>query len=169
MSDPVIYTNDLETGLAHERPEGCKPVPRVISKSKLLTALFITIPMIMMFILLLYVQYGIQTIYFRGYPYDFSQFRQFFSSPLLLVSTITFVTGTVSLISVYFSFNSIIGLCSYIYSAIAYWLIFNTLIVSFCSWDYLRHDVIGYIFLWATIASSLWFFSSAVMDAQTRV
>lgn len=168
MSDPVVYTNDLETGLAHERPEVCKPVPRFITKSKLLSALFITIPMIIMFILLVYFQYGIKTIYFRGYAYDFSEFRQFFTPPLLLVSSITFVTGTVSLISVYFSFTSIIGLCSYIYSAIAYWLILNTIIISFCSWDYLNHDVIGYIFLWATIASSLWLFASAVMDAYSQ-
>ena len=168
MPDPVIYTNDLETGLAHEQPELCKPVPRVISRSKLLTALFIAIPMIMMFILLLYFEYGIQTIYFRGYPYDFSEFRQFFTPPILLVSSITFVTGTISLTSLYFGLYYIVGVCSYIYSAIAYWLIFNTLIVSFCSWDYLRHDVIGYIFMWATIGSSLWLFSSAVMDAYMR-
>ena len=164
----VIYTNDLETGLAQQKPEVCKPVPRIISKSKILTSLFILIPMIIVFITLLYFEYGIQTIYFRGYPYDFDAFRQFFSPPILLVSSITFVAGTVSLISLYFGLHTIIGICSYIYTALSYWLIINTLIISFCSWDYLNHSVIGYIFMWATIASSLWLFSSAVLDAYSK-
>ena len=127
----VIYTNDLETGLAHERTEVCKPVPRVISKSKILTTLFITIPMITVITILLYFEYGIQTIYFRGYPYNFSEFRQFFSPPILLVSSITFITGSISLFSLYFELHYIIGVCSYIYTAIAYWAIFNTLITGF--------------------------------------
>ena len=164
----VIYTNDLETGLAHERTEVCKPVPRVISKSKILTTLFITIPMITVITILLYFEYGIQTIYFRGYPYNFSEFRQFFSPPILLVSSITFITGSISLFSLYFELHYIIGICSYIYTAIAYWAIFNTLIISFCSWGYLDHSVIGYIFMWSSILSSLWLFSSAVMDAYSK-
>lgn len=164
----VIYTNDLETGLAHERPEVCKPIPRVISKSKVFTSLLITIPMGFMFILFLYFEYGVHNFYFQGIQYDFQEFRPLLLYPVVLITGLTTVSGTVSLVSIYYGFHNIITVCSYVYSAIAYWLIINTLIITFCTWDYLNHDVIGYAFLWSSIASFIWLFSSAVMDAYSK-
>lgn len=164
----AIYTNDLETGLAHERQEVCKPVPTFISKSKNLTSLLITIPMAFMFILFLYFEYGVHNFYFQGIQYDFQAFRSLLLYPVVLITSLTTFSGTVSLVSIYYGFHNIIGICSYVYSAIGYWLIINTLIITFCSWDYLNHDVIGYAFLWSSIASFVWLFSSAVMEAYSK-
>ena len=164
----VIYTNDLETGLVHERPEVCKPITRIISKSKVLTSLLITIPMGFMFILFLYFEYGVHNFYFQGIQYDFQEFRPLLLYPVVLITGLTAIAGTISLVSIYYGFHNIIKICSYVYSAIAYWLIINTLIITFCTWDYLNHDVIGYAFLWSSIASFIWLFSSAVMDAYSK-
>ena len=164
----VIYTNELETGLAHQQPEVCKPIPRFISKSKILTSVLITIPMVFMFILFLYFEYGVHTFYFQGIQYDFQAFRPLLLYPVVLITSLTTITGTVSLVSIYYGFHNVVTVCSYVYSAIAYWLIINTLIITFCTWDYLNHDVIGYAFLWSSIASFIWLFSSAVMDAHSK-
>ena len=64
----VIYTNDLETGLAtmaNQQPscDMCEPIQssftaltNMLGKSKLMTTLFTIIPMIFMFIVLLYLE-----------------------------------------------------------------------------------------------------------------
>ena len=176
----VIYTNDLETGLAtmaNQEPscDMCEPIQssftaltNMLGKSKVITALFTIIPMVFMFIVLLYLEYGVQNFYFQGIQYDFQEFRPLLLYPVVLITGLTTVSGTVSLVSIYYGFHNIITICSYVYSAIAYWLIINTLIITFCTWDYLNHDVIGYAFLWSSIASFIWLFSSAVMNAYSK-
>jgi hypothetical protein len=174
----VIYTNDLETGLTHNEPscDVCKPVQNtftalteMFSKSKFLTALFTLIPMVFMFSILLYFEYEVQNFYFQGIMYNFQDFRPVLLNPVILITSLTLISGSLALISIYYGFYIIIGFCSYVYSAIAYWLIINTLIIVFCTWDYLNHSVIGYAFLWSSIASFIWLFSSAVMSSHKRV
>ena len=169
------YLNDLEAQTSNQS-DGCKPIrstfnaiTTTIGKSKVLTGLFTLIPMIMMFIFFLYVEYGIETIYFQGYPYEFEQLRQFFNPPLTLLASMTFIAGALSLISLYFGFQNIIGICSFVYSSIAYWAIINTLIIVFCTYNYLNHDTIGIAFACSFSASIVWLFSSAVMDAHMKV
>ena len=174
----IIYTNDLETGLTHNKPscDLCKPIQatfngliEMLSKSKLLTAFFTLIPMGFMFTILLYFEYQIQVFYFQGIMFNFQDFRPLLLNPVILITSLTLISGSLALISIRYGFHYIIGLCSYVYSAIAYWLIINTLIIVFCTWDYLNHSVIGYAFLWSSIASFIWLFSSAVMSAHARV
>ena len=174
----VIYTNDLETGLTKNKPscDLCKPIQttfnaltEMFGKSKLLTALFTLVPMVFMFTILLYFEYQIQDFYFQGIMYNFQDFRSLLLNPVILITSLTLISGSLALISIRYGFHSIIELCSYIYSAIAYWLIINTLIIVFCTWDYLNHSVIGYSFLWSSIASFIWLFSSAIMSAHRRV
>lgn len=178
------YLNDLEAGLVatsttKPQPETCDMCKHVrqtfnaltsfFGKSKLLTSIFILIPMIMMCILLLYFEYGIVSIYFQNTTYDFDEFRKFFSPPVVLLASMTIVSGAVSLISVYFGFQNVIGMCSFIYSSIAYWALINTLIIALCTYDYLNHQTIGYGFLASSLVSFVWLFSSAVMDAHRVV
>ena len=177
------YLNDLEAGLVNTTPtnpqqetcDACKPVRQMFNaltsffgKSKLFTSIFIMIPMIMMFILVLYFEYGIVSIYFQNTTYDFEEFRKFFSPPVVLLASMTFASGTISLISVYFGFQNVIGMCSFVYSSIAYWAFINTLIIALCTYDYLNHRTIGYGFLASSIVSCVWLFSSAVMDAHRK-
>ena len=175
------YLNDLEAqdpsapqqltscdACKHVR-EAFSGFTKLFGKSKRLTAVFTLIPMIMMFIFFLYIEYGIQTVYFQGYPYEFERLRQFFNPPLTLLACMTFISGGLSIVSLYFGFQNIIGLCSFVYSSIAYWALVNTLIITFCTYDYLNHDVIGYGFLCSSIVSFVWLFSSAVMDAHRKV
>jgi hypothetical protein len=171
------YLNDLEAQQPpQETCDTCKPIrstfnalTKMLGQSKVLTTVFILIPMVFMFIFLMYFEYGIQTIYFQGYPYQFEQFRKFFSPPVTLVVSMTFIAGGLSLVSVYFGFQNIIGMCSFVYSSIAYWALINTLIIVFCTYDYLNHTTIGYGFLTSSIVSIVWLFSSAVMDAHRKV
>ena len=181
------YLHDLETGLVAttttttttkpntETCDMCKPVRNTFNaltnffaKSKILTSIYILIPMIMMFILLMYFEYGIVSIYFQDTQYDFDEFRKFFSPPVILISSMTFVSGILSLISVYFGFQNVIGMCSFVYSSIAYWALINTLIIVLCTYDYLNHQTIGYGFLASSLVSCVWLFSSAVMDAHRK-
>lgn len=173
----VIYTNDLETGVYHDEPHYniCKPIGNsftaltdMLGKSKLLTALFTLIPMIFMLTILLYFEYEVQNFYFQGTIYNFQDFRSVLLYPIILITSLTIVSGSISLISIYYGFYNIIGMCSFIYSAIAYWIIINTLIIAFCTWGYLNHTVIGYAFLWSIVASSLWLFSSAVINSHKK-
>ena len=172
------YLNDLESQQpqAEQTCDACKPVrntfnavTKMCGQSKLLTTIFILIPMFFMCILLIYFEYGIATFYFQGYPYAFEEFRQFFSPPVTLLVSLTFIAGGLSLVSVYFGFQNVIGICSFVYSAIAYWAFINTLIIVCCTYDYLNHDTIGYGFLVSSIVSVVWLFSSAVMDAHCKV
>jgi len=173
----VIYTNDLETGLGAQNEEpSCAPVQttftaltNMLGKSKLLTALFTIIPMVFMFIVLLYLEYGVQNFYFQNIQYSIQEFRPVLVYPIILITSLTLIDGSISLVSIYYGFYNMIRMCSFVYSAIAYWIIINTLIVAFCTWEYLNHSVIGYIFLWSSIASCVWLFSSAVMNAHRRV
>jgi hypothetical protein len=174
----IIYTNDLETGLTHNQPscDLCKPIQatfngliEMLSKSKLLTAFFTLVPMVFMFTILLYFEYQIQVFYFQGIMYNFQDFRPVLLNPVILITSLTLISGSLALISIRYGFYNIVVFCSYIYCAIAYWLIINTLIIVFCTWDYLNHSVIGYAFLWSSIASFIWLFSSAVMSVHKRV
>ena len=174
----ILYTNDLETGLTHNQPscDLCNPIKNTFNaltemfgKSKLLTALFTTIPMVFMFTILLYFEYGVQNFYFQGIMHNFQDFRPLLLNPVILITSLTLISGSMALISIRYRFYIVIGFCSYVYSAIAYWLIINTLIIVFCTWEYLNHSVIGYSFLWSSIASFIWLFSSAVMNAHRRV
>lgn len=177
----VIYTNDLETGLAtmaNQEPscDMCEPIQssftaltNMLGKSKLMTTLFTIIPMIFMFIVLLYLEYGVQNFYFQGILYNFQEFRSVLLYPVILISSLTLIAGSTSLVAIYYGFYNVIGMCSFVYSAIGYWVIINTLIVAFCTWEYLNHSVIGYAFLWSSVASIIWLFCSAVMNAHRRV
>lgn len=170
----VIYTNDLETG-QEASCDVCAPIQNsftaltdIFAKSKWLTALFTLIPMVFMFIVLLYLEYGVKNFYFQGIQYSIQEFRPVLVYPVILITSLTLIAGSMSLVAIYYGFYNMIGICSFIYSAIAYWVIINTLIVAFCTWEYLNHSVIGYAFLWSSVASCVWLFSSAVMNAHRR-
>ena len=174
------YASDLESGMDTKETiqtcDACKPVRKTfnavvksLGRSKILTSVFVLIPMVFMLILLMYFELGIQNIYFQGHQYDFQPYKSFLSPPVILVSSLTFIAGTFSLLSIYFGFQNITGMCSFVYCAIAYWAIINTLIILFCTWNYLNSNTIGYGFLCSSIASFIWLFSSAVMDAHRKV
>ena len=147
------YLDTFEPQNSQSEPtscDACKPIrdafsgfTKLFGKSKFITSMCILVPMVMMVYFYVYVEYGIQTLYFQGYPYEFDQLRTFFNPPLTLLASMTFVAGGVSLISLYCGFQNIVGVCSFVYSSIAYWALINTLIIVFCTWDYLNHQTIG--------------------------
>jgi len=137
----------------------------IVAKSAALTSLIILAPMVAMFALVLFCEYGIKTINVNNNDYDIQTFRHILLTPIYIIGSITWISGFAALIALRLKLQRILRLSSYIYAAIGYWCILNIIILVFTSWSYLNTGTIGHIFLWASLVTIIWLLSSSVMYA----
>ena len=137
---------------------------KTIAKSPLITIILILAPMVSMFAITLFCMYGISTITINEYEYTIQAYRNILLSPIYVITALTWIAGFAGLVAVYFKLKSILRLSSYIYAAIAYWAIINILILIFTAWSYMTISTIGHIFLWSSLTTVIWLYSSAVMN-----
>ena len=137
----------------------------VIAKSGLLTCILTLTPMIAMFVVLLFCEYGITTITVNDSEYSIQAYRSILIYPIYVIASLTWIAGLASLVAMRLKLNFVMRLASFVYAAIGYWCILNILIVVFTALSYLKAATIGHIFLWASPLALLWLFSAAVMNA----
>jgi hypothetical protein len=137
----------------------------IVKKSAALTSLIILAPMVSMFAVTLFCEYGIKTINVNNNDYEIKEYRDILLIPIYVIGSITWISGFAALIAMRLKLQRILRLSSYIYAAIGYWCILNIIILVFTSWSYLNTGTIGHIFLWASLVTIIWLLSSSVMYA----
>ena len=154
----------------HDACKGCRSCFRsmthTIAINRILTGVFVSLPMLCVMALLIYFQQYWTYIDIRNQQYNILQYKSILLSPLYFISTVTFIAGIVALIAIRLELQNLLGFCSFVYAAIAYWALINILIIFFSAWVYLPIYLIGLIFVWSIIPTILWLFTSAVMDAH---
>jgi hypothetical protein len=140
----------------------------IVAKSAALTSLIILAPMVAMFALLLFCEYGIKTINVNNNEYDIQTFRHILLTPIYIIGSITWISGFAALIAMRLKLQQILRMSSYVYAAIGYWCILNIIILVFTSWSYLNTGTIGHIFLWASLVTIIWLLSASVMNAYAE-
>ena len=136
-----------------------------VAKSALFTSLIILAPMIAMFAVLIFCEYGISTINVNNFEYDIQTYRHILLTPIYVIASITWISGFAALVSMRLKLQPILKLCSFVYAAIGYWCILNIIILIFTAWAYLSMATIGHIFLWSSLVTIVWLFSASVMKA----
>jgi len=137
----------------------------IVAKSTALTSLIILAPMVSMFAVLIFCEYGIKTINVNNSDYDIQLYRHILLTPIYIIASITWISGFAALIALRLKLQQILRLSSYIYAAIGYWCILNIIILVFTSWSYLNTGTIGHIFLWGSLITITWLASASVMYA----
>jgi len=137
----------------------------VVAKSAILTSLIILAPMVAMFGVTLFCEYGIETINVNNFEYDIQTYRHILLTPVYVIASITWISGFAALISMRLKLQAILKLCSFVYAAIGYWCILNIIILVFTAWAYLTVATIGHIFLWSSLVTIIWLLSASVMKA----
>lgn len=122
--------------------------------------------MLCMVALLIYFERFWSVVYIQNQTYYIQQWKSILLSPLYFISAITFVTWILSMVAIKCELQNLLGFCSFVYAAIAYWALINILILFFTAWVYVPISVIGLVFIWAIVPTMLWLFTSAVMDAH---
>jgi hypothetical protein len=154
----------------HDACKGCRScfrsVTHTIAINRILTSVFSTLPMLCMVALLIYFERFWSVIYIQNQTYYIQQWKPILLSPLYFVSTITFIAWILSIVAIKCELQNLLGFCSFVYAAIAYWALINILILFFTAWVYLPIAIIGLVFVWSIIPTLLWLFTSAVMDAH---
>jgi len=140
-------------------------VNNLVAKSAALTSLIIMGPMVAMFAVALFCEYGIKTINVNNSDYDIQLYRNILLTPIYVIGSITWISGFAALIAMRLKLQRILKLSSYVYAAIGYWCILNIIILIFTSWSYLNTATIGHIFLWASLVTIIWLASASVMYA----
>jgi hypothetical protein len=140
----------------------------IVAKSAALTSLIILAPMVAMFALLLFCEYGIKTINVNNNEYDIQTFRHILLTPIYIIGSITWISGFAALIAMRLKLQQILRMSSYVYAASGYWCILNIIILVFTSWSYLNTGTIGHIFLWASLVTIIWLLSASVMNAYAE-
>ena len=136
-----------------------------VAKSSFFTSLIILAPMVAMFAVLLFCEYGIETINVNNSEYYIQSYRHILLTPVYVIASITWISGFAALISMRLKLQPILKMCSFVYAAIGYWCILNIIILIFTAWTYLTMATIGHIFLWASVVTIIWFFSASIMKA----
>ena len=137
----------------------------VVAKSGLLTCILTLTPMIAMFVLLLFCEYGISTITVNDYEYAIQAYRNILLYPIYVIASLTWIAGFAALVAMRLNLQFVLRLASFVYAAIGYWCILNILILVFTAWSYLTAATIGHIFLWTSPVALIWLFSAAVINA----
>jgi len=137
----------------------------VVAKSAFFTSLIILAPMIAMFAVLLFCEYGISTININNFEYDIQTYRHILLTPIYVIASITWISGFAALVSMRLKLQPILKLCSFVYAAIGYWCILNIIILVFTAWTYLTLNTIGHIFAWSSVVTIVWLLSSSIMKA----
>ena len=137
----------------------------VVAKSAFFTSLIILAPMIAMFAVLLFCEYGISTININNFEYDIQTYRHILLTPIYVIASITWISGFAALVSMRLKLQTILKLCSFVYAAIGYWCILNIIILVFTAWTYLTLNTIGHIFAWSSVVTIVWLLSSSIMKA----
>jgi hypothetical protein len=140
----------------------------IVAKSTFFTSLVILVPMIAVFALLLFCEYGIKTINLNNNDYDVQEYRHILLTPVYVIASITWISGFAGLISTRLKLQTILKICSYVYAAIGYWCILNIIILIFTAWSYLTISTICHIFLWSSLVTLFWLLSSSVMKAYAE-
>ena len=141
---------------------------KVIASSKLFTGILTTIPIISMIAAMIYFETSLKAIVFDNTTYEISTYKYVILSPVIVVSSLTFIFGSAGLLAIKFQFQNVLGFSSFVYASIAYWAIINILIITFCMVPYFSMLTIGKVLSWAIISSIIWLFTSAVMDAHRQ-
>ena len=156
--------------------DACKPFREVfnssvktIASSKLFTSILTTIPIISMIAALIYFETSLNAIVFDNTTYEISTYKYVILSPVIVVSSLTFIFGSAALLAIKFQFQNLLGFSSFVYASIAYWAIINILIITFCMVPYFSMLTIGKVLAWSIISSVIWLFTSAVMDAHRQL
>ena len=140
-------------------------INHLVAKSAALTSLIILGPMVAMFAVALFCEYGIKTINVNNSDYDIQLYRNILLTPVYVIGSITWISGFLALIAMRLKLQLILKLCSYVYAAIGYWCILNIIILIFTAWSYLTLATIGHIFLWSSLVTIIWLLSASVMKA----
>ena len=159
---------DVKKGCDACKPfrEGFNKMAESLASNKISTTIFTTIPMISMIVALIYFETSFNTIYFNNQPYQITAYKYIILSPVIVVSSLTFIFGALALLAIKFELQNLLGFCSFVYASIAYWAIINILIIIFCMVPYFATTVIGSILAWSIPSSFVWLFTSAIMDAH---
>ena len=172
MSD--YYTmeskNSLRSGCDACKPfrEGFNKVAESLAGSKVSTTIFTILPMASMIVALIYFETSFSTIYFNNQSYQITAYKYIILSPVIVVSSLTFVFGSLALLAIKFELQNLLGFCSFVYASIAYWVIINILIIVFCMVPYFAGSLIGSILAWSIPSAFVWLFTSAIMDAHRK-
>jgi len=153
------------TSLSESLLNPLRTVTHGVAKSAALTSLIILAPMIAMFAITLFCQYGIDTINVNNFEYDIQIYRHILLTPIYVIASITWISGFLALIAMRLKLQTILKLCSFVYSAIGYWCILNIIILIFTAWAYLTLATIGHIFLWSSLVTIVWLLSASIMKA----
>jgi len=145
---------------------GFNKMAESLASSKISTTIFTAIPMISMIVALIYFETSFNTIYFNNQPYQITAYKYIILSPVIVVSSLTFIFGALALLAIKFELQNLLGFCSFVYASIAYWAIINILIIIFCMVPYFATTVIGSILAWSIPSTFIWLFTSAIMDAH---
>ena len=141
-------------------------IVQTIGKNSILTGVFVTLPMLCMITILIYVQYGLSTIYFIDQNYPINPYKYILLSPVYFIVGVTLVFGSLAIISIKLQLHNLLAICGFVYAAVAYWAIINILIVVVATWSFMSVAFIGHIFLWGSLSTSVWLFTSAIMEAH---
>jgi len=141
-------------------------IVQTIGKNSILTCVFVTLPMLCMITILIYVQYGLSTIYFIDQNYPINPYKYILLSPVYFIVGVTLVFGSLAIISIKLQWHNLLAICGFVYAAVAYWAIINILIVVVATWSFMSVAFIGHIFLWGSLSTSVWLFTSAIMEAH---
>jgi len=148
--------------------EGFNKMAESLASSKVSTTLFTILPMVSMTVALIYFETSFSTIYFNNQQYQITPYKYIILSPVIVVSSLTFIFGFLALLAIRFELQNLLGFCSFVYASIAYWAIINILIIVFCMVPYFATSVVGSILGWSIPSAFVWLFTSAVMDAHRK-
>ena len=159
---------DVKKGCDACKPfrEGFNKMAESLASNKISTTIFTTIPMISMIVALIYFETSFNNIYFNNVSYQITAYKYIILSPVIVVSSLTFIFGALALLAIKFELQNLLGFCSFVYASIAYWAIINILIIIFCMVPYFATTVIGSILAWSIPSTFIWLFTSAIMDAH---
>ena len=164
------YTMEIKKGCDACKPfrDGFNKMAESLASSKISTTIFTILPIISMTIALIYFETSFNNIYFNNQPYQITAYKYIILSPVIVVSSLTFIFGVLALLAIKFELQNLLGFCSFVYASIAYWAIINILIIMFCMFPYFSTTVIGSILAWSIPSAFVWLFTSAIMDAHRK-
>jgi len=169
-SESSSNTMDINKGCDTCKPfrEGFAKLTAAVARSKISTAVFTAIPILSMIVALIYFETSFNIINFNNVNYEVSAYKYIILSPVIVVSSLTIIFGFIGLVAIRFEFQNVLGFSSFVYAAIAYWMMINILIIVFCMIPYFSRSLIGSILAWSGFSIALWLFSRAVMDAHRK-
>jgi hypothetical protein len=166
--DIILQQGSLVVKSTYDVCKGCrncfKSLTSSLAQNRSTVAVFISLPMLIMVIALIYVETTIST--YMGSVNGMISFRFLAFSPLYVISFLTFITGSLALFALHAELQNLLGFAAFVYAAIGYWCVINLMILFLVGWTYLPLVAVGQFFLWISIPMFCWLFTSAIMDAH---